>query len=160
MLKAMAIRAATTHDLDQLLDLAAMKRAQYVDYQPRFHRPDARAREVQAPYFEGLIASSETIVLVDEEEGAIDGFIIARTGPAPPVYDPGGLTTGVDDFADRRPELWPIVGRALLDAVRSRVRDQGAVQVVVVCGPHDQLKREMLFEADLTVVTEWFSGPA
>ncbi len=79
--------------------------------------------------------------------------------PAPPVYDLGGLSTGVDDFMVRHPSLWATVGRALLNEVSVRAREQGSVQMIVVCGPADEPKRDMLRGAGLTVVSEWFSGP-
>ncbi len=77
----------------------------------------------------------EPFLLVNEEDGAISGFITARTGPAPPVYDSGGPVTGVDDFVVRAPELWLRAGRSLLEGVRGRAQEQGAAQVIVVRGP-------------------------
>ena len=152
------IRTATHADLDAILDLAEMKRSQYATYNPRFHHPSASAREVHRPFLASQIEREGNIALVDDDGSTISGFIIAATGPAPPVYDIGGLTTGVDDFMVRTPSLWETVGRALLEEVRVRAREQGAVQLIVVCGPKDTPKRNMLRAANLAVASEWFTG--
>lgn len=88
------IRTAQETDLERVLDLAEAKRRQYAEYQPRFHRPAMNAREVHRPYLRAQIEDEKTITLVDDENGMISGFLSAKTGPAPPVYDPGGQTTG------------------------------------------------------------------
>ncbi len=149
------IRRATEADLEAMLALAEAKRAQYAEYQPKFHRPAPNAREMQRPYFQRLIHDENAIVLV-AENGAVDGFVIAQTGPAPPVYDPGGLTMVIDDFMVRSSALWTTVGRSLLDHVRAMVRERGAVQIIVVCGPTDGPKRRMLQVAGLGAASEWF----
>jgi len=75
--------------------------------------------------------------------------------PAPPVYDPGGLTCLVDDFVVREPEAWDQVGASLLRAVNQLARERGAVQTVVVCRRLDEAKRATLADQGLTVVSEW-----
>jgi hypothetical protein len=75
------------------------------------------------------------------------------------VYYPGGPTCSIDDFVVEAPELWSSVGRALLDAAVSETRRRGAVQTVVVCGPHDHPKRDMLVAAGHEVASEWFTRP-
>lgn len=152
------IRIATDADLEQILDLAEAKRLQYEQYQPRFHHPAENAKDIHRPYLQNLLHRENTIVLVDEADGVINGFIVAQTGPAPPVYDPGGLAAGVDDFVVRSPDLWATIGRALLDEVRRQVKAQGAAEIIVICGPRDQPKRDMLTEAGLTVATELLVG--
>lgn len=153
------IRTATSADLDAMLDLSEMKRSQYSAYNPRFHQPSANAREMQRPFLARQIEREENIALVDDVGSTINGFIIATTRPTPPVYDIGGLSTGVDDFMVRDPSLWDTVGRALLEEVRVRAREHGSVQLIVVCGPKDGPKRDMLQSASLAVASEWFTGP-
>jgi hypothetical protein len=116
------IRAAQEIDLEQILDLAEAKRRQYAEYQPIFHRPARNARDVYRPYLGAQIKDPDTIVFVDGENGTINGFLIAKTGPAPPVYDPGGHTTGIDDLVVGEPRLWPTVGHALLETTRAQAR--------------------------------------
>jgi hypothetical protein len=152
------IRPATHEDVERLLDLAARKRTQYESYVPRFHRPAPDARTRQQPYFHHLIDSSEVIVLVHEAAGTVDAFITGQLFPPPPVYDPGGPGCLVDDFCVEDAELWPTVGRALLEELRLQAKDLGAVQVIVVCGPRDLPKRDMLGSAGLAVVSEWLVG--
>jgi hypothetical protein len=75
------------------------------------------------------------------------------------VYDPGGLTALIDDYTVEEPHLWPLVGRSLLDAAIEAAEPRGAVQTVVVCGPHDHPKRAMLLDAGHFVASEWFTKP-
>jgi hypothetical protein len=92
--------------------LAERKREQYKDRAPVFHRLKAGARDQHAEFLGVLV-------------------------PPPPVYDPGGLTCLVDDFVVESPDLWPTVGAALLARATAVAKPRGAVQSVVVCGPHD-----------------------
>jgi GNAT superfamily N-acetyltransferase len=151
------VRPAGEADLEPMLDLAEARRRQYAGLHGRFHRPAPGAREVQRGFFRHLLAASDCIVLVAEHEGgAVAGFVIGRLFPPPPVYDPGGPACMVDDFAVADPALWPGLGRALLDAVRERAHERGAVQMVVVCAPEDGPKQALLAGSGLDVVTEWW----
>ena len=47
---------------------------------------------------------------------------------------------------------------ALLEEMRKRIRARGAVQLIVVSGPQDHQKRDMLGAAGLTVAAEWPVG--
>src|SRR4051794_11746834 len=110
------IRKAGSADIARMVELSEQKRLQYQAYQPRFWRKAPDSREKQLLHFERIVAADRTIALVHEWDGGIDGFVIATLLDAPPVYDPGGLTSLIDDFvvAD---EAWEIVGAALLEAV-------------------------------------------
>ena len=127
-----------------MVALSGEKRRRYAGFQPTFWReaPDSDARQV--PFFESQIAGGTAVVRVQERDGVVDGFVIATLAPAPPVYDPGGLTCRIDDFCVAREDEWPSVGGALLDAVIREARARGAVQAVVVCGHLDRPKREAL----------------
>ncbi|MGH2995492.1 MAG: GNAT family N-acetyltransferase [Gaiellaceae bacterium] len=153
------VRDAVARDVDWLVELAAHKREAYKSHAPVFHRPHPEARERHGPFLASLVADDEKIVLVSEENGEITGFVVAALVPAPPVYEPGGLTCLIDDFAVARPELWEEAGRALLDEARARARSRGAAQTVVVCGPLDEPKRAMLEGAGHVVVSEWWTAP-
>lgn len=78
---------------------------------------------------------------------------------APPVYDPGGPTCLIDDFAVAVPEQWPTVGVDLLGALRRTARERGAAQVVVVCGHLDGPKRTALEHSGLSIASEWWVAP-
>ena len=152
------IRAATTDDLPQLLDLASQRRADYALAQPRFWRPVADAVERQRPYFSRQLADERIIALVHEMAGDVDGFAIGVLMAAPPVVDPGGDTCLVDDFAVADPAAWATVGAALLAAVRERALALGAVQLVVISGHHDAPKRAMLAASGCAIASEWWLG--
>jgi hypothetical protein len=89
----------------------------------------------------------------------VAGFIIGRLTPAPPVYEPGGLTCLVDDFAVEHPDAWTSLGPLLLAELSRIALAQGAVQLVVVTGRHDEPKRRALQGTGLVVASEWWTGP-
>ena len=149
------IRDAGLADVPRMIELAALKRAEYAQYQPVFWRQASDAGQKQAPYFAELLQNPQHIVLVDEAQEQLAGFVIAAIVPAPPVYDPGGLTCVVDDFTVAESGHWSTVGRALLDEVICRAKQRGAVQIVVVCARLDVPKRSMLEDAGLPVASEW-----
>lgn len=82
--------------------------------------------------------------------------MLAQLVPAPPVYDPGGLTCSIDDFAVADPDLWASVGVDLLREVQRAAGQRGAAQVVVVCGHQDHAKRAALDNCALTIASEWW----
>ena len=151
-----AICQAKRSDVSRMVELAEQKRMQYQSYQPTFWRKAADSRDVQLPFFEGLIAQGDVIALVHEKAGGIDGFLIATLVTAPPVYDPGGLTCAIDDFCVAKGTDWQTVGAALLAEAAHRAKDRGAVQAVVVCGHLDQSKRAMLNSGSFTIASEWY----
>jgi hypothetical protein len=158
-MNATQIRLAEDSDLNEILDLANLKRLEYETYQPVFWRvaPDAIAQ--QRDYVASHIANDEVVTLVATLESRLVGFVIGRLVSAPPVYNPGGLTCSIDDFVVNRNELWETVGVDLLDAVRKVAVSKGAVQVVVVCGHHDEWKKKMLEKSSLTIASEWWVTP-
>jgi GNAT superfamily N-acetyltransferase len=155
----LGVRRAGSNDIEAMVLLAAKKREQYRDYSPTFHRPADDAIELQRPWFEHLVEDDHVGTLVHEDEdGVVDGFLIASLVPAPPVYDPGGLTCLVDDFAVADPSLWAGVGRDLLRKAQAWAQPLGAAQTVVVCGPRDEPKRRMLLDTGLHVASEWLTA--
>jgi len=153
------IRTAEDFDLEEILNLASAKRLEYETYQPVFWRvaPDAIAQ--QRDYFASQIADEKVITLVATSETELVGFVIGRLVPAPPVYNPGGLTCSIDDFVVIESDLWETVGADLLDQVRKAALARGAAQVVVVCGHLDEPKRKALEKSSLTVASEWWIAP-
>jgi len=153
------VRRATEDDLEDLLGLAEQRRQQYRRYQSQFWRPAEDAVQQQRGFFRGLIDDAQAVVLLAELRSQFRGFVMARTLSAPPVYDPGGLTCLVDDFAVLDPVDWPRVGPALLDRARNWGAEKGAAQLVVVTAHLDEPKRTALQEAHLTLASEWWVGP-
>jgi len=150
------IRKARREDAPSMVDLSERKRLEYQAYQPQFWRKAADSREKQLPYVERLIESDRVIALVYEDRGGIRGFMIASLMEAPPVYDPGGLTCMIDDFATGDPNDWPTVGHALLTAACQAAEERGAAQTVVVCGHRDEPKRRMLAQDGFSLASEWY----
>ncbi|CAA9301374.1 MAG: hypothetical protein AVDCRST_MAG61-1029 [uncultured Friedmanniella sp.] len=154
------VQRATVDDLDELLRMADARRKTYAEYQPRFWRPAADAVDRQRPYLSSLLDDDDTLVLTAAADGSeLRGFAIGRLLPAPPVYDPGGVSCVVDDFAVVDPEEWLTVGPALLDGLRRWAAGRGAVQLIVVTAHLDEPKRAALRSQDLTLASEWWVGP-
>ena len=142
-----------------MADLAAVRRQRYARWQPVFWRPAAGAQDKHRAYLSGLVAHGTVIALVSEHAGQLDGFLIATLVPAPPVYDPGGLTCLIDDFAVVPAANWPTAGAALLRAALAEAARRGAAQAVVVTGRRDHPKRRTLRSCGLDVTSEWWTMP-
>jgi len=139
--------------------LAADRREQYARYQPLFWRPATGAAERHRAYLGRLVDSDQVITLVGEEDGQFTGFLIAELKPAPPVYDPGGLSCVIDDFAVASPDRWPTTGVGLLRAALAEAGQRGAVQAVVVTAHLDEPKRQALRASGLEIASEWWVTP-
>ncbi|HEX8235927.1 MAG TPA: GNAT family N-acetyltransferase [Abditibacteriaceae bacterium] len=155
----MNIRAATIDDVSTMVELSDTKRTQYAEYSPLFWRKAEGASEKQTPFFKAQVERENNIVLVYEESGKVEGFVIASLTTAPPVYDPGGQVCGVDDFVVSGPERWHTVGEALLAEVKSQAKARGAVLSVLVCGHLDEPKRDMLRKIGFSIASEWYVNP-
>jgi hypothetical protein len=153
------IRDATEDDVLGIGALADRRRAEYELAQPVFWRRAPDAVERHLPWLSGLVADPAVVSLVAVTGASLDGYVFASVVAAPPVYDPGGPTGVIDDFAVADPALWTSAGRDLLDALRGHLADRGVAQIVVVCGHHDQPKRQALLAAGMTVASEWFVAP-
>ncbi|WP_243060118.1 hypothetical protein [Nocardioides sp. SR21] len=156
----MAAREATVADVERMVELADRARREYEPHAPVFQRPAANAKDVHRPWLSELVEHLDVGTFVHEDShGDVDGFVIVTTLNAPPVYDPGGLSSLIDDFAVSSPDRWETAGAALLDEATAWARARGAVQVVVASGPHDGPKRAALQAAGLVVASEWFTAP-
>lgn len=145
-------------DLDQVLNIAAARRLVYADFQPRFWRPASDARELQREHLASLLPDRRTGFLVARTQTQVTGFVIARLVSPPPVYDPGGLTCLVDDFAVSDSTHWKTLGPRLLAGARDWARERGASQIVVVTATRDEPKREALAASSLSPASEWWVG--
>ena len=152
------VRSAAPGDVDAIVRLAAVRRAEYESYQPVFWRPAADAAARQRPYLAGLIEDPAVITLVAVTGHDVAGFAIATVGVAPSVYDPGGLTCLVDDFVVADAHDWPTVGVILLRAVIRAALERGAAQIVVAA-QLDEAKRAVLAASGLSVASESWVHP-
>jgi len=151
----LAVRDAKPDDVPHIVDLAAVKRDHYQQYSPVFWRPATGARKAHRSFLEKLVASTESICLVHDANGVLNGFIIGTVISAPPVYNPGGKVCMIDDFVVSDPSLWSTVGVALRDETERRAAMAGAVLSVTVCGQRDEAKRQVLLESGSHVASEW-----
>ncbi|WP_371301486.1 hypothetical protein [Nocardioides sp.] len=126
-----------------------------------FQRPATNAAKVHQPWLANLVEDAEvgTFAGMEAADGSVDGFVIITTLSAPPVYDPGvcprsSTTSRSAHLTVGRPPGLPF------STQRQAGRACGAVRVVVVRGPHDQPKRDLLKAAGLFfVASEWFTVP-
>lgn len=159
-MSATPVRSATSEDVADIAALAQSRRLAYERAQPQFWRVAEDAVARHAPYLTAQIEDLGVVSLVArDEDGRLLGYLVASLVPAPPVYEPGGPSGFVDDFACSSPAEWPTVGVALLTAARAELARRGAAQVVVVCGHHDEPKLAALQEAGLTRASEWLVAP-
>src|SRR4051812_34667716 len=92
-------RSATHDDVDAVAALAALRRQDYELQQPRFWRQAEDALARHSSYLHGVVDDHEQIFLVTGDSEHLIGFAIGRLLAAPPVYNPGGPTCLIDDFA-------------------------------------------------------------
>lgn len=151
------VRKAEIADIPAMVDLSEQKRVRYQGYQPLFWKKAEDSRERQAPFFESQLGRADVIALVHQRHDRVDGFVIARLVPAPPVYA-AGLTCLIDDYCVSD-EAWSGVGNSLLDAAAREAANRGAAQAVVVCGHRDQPKRQSLSDSGYTIASEWWVRP-
>ena len=133
------IRPARAEDVLGMVALSEQMRLQYQDYQPQFWHKAGDSATTQALFFESQLQQENVLMSVWEQEGRLLGFVAGMLVPAPPVYDPGGLTFLIDDFVVEAEADWITVGRELLAGLESEARARGASQVVVMCGDRDTI---------------------
>ena len=152
----MSVRAAADADVEAMVALSEQFRARLQTLSPVFWRKAADSAEKHAVWFRILLTADGTFALVHDGADAIDGFIIGRMTPAPPVYAPGGPICLVDDFCVSEDDGdWTHTGRALLEATEGLARERGAVLSVVVCPHLGGAKREFLASLGFAPTSEW-----
>lgn len=120
------VREYSDADLDAVAGLCDARRRAYALHQPVFWRPAPDAAQVGRAFLAEQVARETTIAAVHETGGTVDGFVLASIVDAPPVYDPGGRTCAIDDFAVRHQDDWAHAGPELLGYVAPLARERGA----------------------------------
>ena len=151
----MEIILATKNDVASMVELSYQKRKSYEQAQPQFWKYAEGAEEVQAKWFEELLEHKDYILLVAKETSKVIGFITGKLVKAPEVYNPGGLTLMIDDFAC---DDWMGLGKQLMNRIAEIAKEKGAVQFCVVAGNHDLEKWEFLEEFGLSCASRWYVG--
>lgn len=103
------------------------------------------------------IERAELVTRVCVTASGVQGYVIGRLVPAPPVYDPGGLTALVLELVAAAGD-YRAVGSALLHELEKTTQQQGAVQVVAICPQRDQAQGNLLFALGYTIASEWYTG--
>jgi len=155
----MDIRRATASDLDAVVAIIESQRRQYHKFQPTFWQRAADAAALTKTFFSRLLDEPGAYFLVAAESRPVLGFLIARRFQVPPVYQPGGDTYLIDDFAVSEPRHWLGIGEALLSHVSTLLHEHGGARIVVVCADRDLAKAEVLRRSDLTIASNWWTKP-
>ena len=150
------IRPALQADVKTMVTLSRQKRQSYARAQPQFWRPALNADKIQTRWFESLLSHPDYLLLIGEREDQIRGFIIGRLMTAPEIYEPGGLTLMIDDFCVEKQELGSSLGGEMIEKIREMAKQKEVVQVLVVCGHHDEPKHQFLKNMGLSIVSEWY----
>jgi len=146
---------ATTTDIREMVELSYQKRRDYERAQPQFWKYADGAEKIQEDWFVELLDKDDHIMLVAKSEGVISGFVIGRIIPCPEVYE-AGLTLMIDDFCVSSSDLWESVGKKLIEEIKICSKKKGAQQILIVCGAHDQPKKEFLKNINLSIASEWY----
>lgn len=139
--------------------LAEARRVRYETFEPLFWKKAQDSLEMGRLFFTHLLSQPDTLAILAETEGRIVGFLIATAARVPPVVAPGA-TAMIDDFCVAEPAFWGEVGPALLDGARAVLRENGFVQIVVVCGFKDDEKMAFLKTQNLSLASTWWTAPA
>lgn len=154
-----SIRTATIIDIPHMVQLSHEKRLAYEKIQPFFWQHAEQAESIQTEWFTTLLHDDKAILLVAESSQIIIGFIIGHLSKAPGVYHQDGLTLTIDDFCVQESTQWESVGAQFLSEIKIMAHQKNAVQMVIVCGAHDQAKRNFLKKWKLSLVSEWYTTP-
>ncbi len=152
----MPIRDAIEDDVPRITVLLQKRREAYQHYSPTFWNIADRAAERQEPFIRRLVGNADVLTIVHEDDGVVNGTLVANTMDAPPVYDPGGKVCMIDDYVVDQPELWEGVGTRLLEHCREWAKAQGCVLQIIVCAQKDTPKSTMLKGAGAEVASEWY----
>lgn len=152
----MLIRRAEEMDIGAMARLAETFREKLEAWQPVYWRRAEGSAELSENYFRQLMANEENCALVNEDYAGVDGFLIATLVDAPPVFDPGGKTCLIDDFAVAEDELWATVGEALVERASAWAKTKGATQTVVITPLDYDAKLGFLKGRDMTPAASWW----
>ncbi|GLQ57470.1 GNAT family N-acetyltransferase [Devosia nitrariae] len=153
-----AVRECEADDLKGVVKILEARRDDYARYEPVFWKRRQGIAQASADYLKTLLGAERTVCLVAAADDEIVGFLFGREMPTPPVYD-AGPTAAIDDYYVRSPELWATAGAGLLAEARSRFKDLGFQQIVVVSGYKDHAKMVFLRDHKLSLAAAWFTTP-
>lgn len=151
------IRRADLSDVDDMVRLIESARLMRQEFRPVFWRLSEDSAEKTKDWFSSLVGSDDAVCLVAIVECQLRGFVIATKTPAPPVYDPGGSTWTVDDFAVSEEGEWKTLGKKLLESVVQALKDRDARQLVGVSAHSDEGRTKVFESLGLEATSVWFT---
>jgi len=140
-----------------MVALVSAKRAQLEAFEPVTWHASKNAPAMTEEFFRLQVAEQGPIFLVATDGPAVIGFINALLQPAPPVYDPGGKSIMIDDFAVVDGDIGDDAAMALLDAAISEGRGRGAMQVIIVAAAKDERAAKWFRARQLHVFSNWWT---
>ena len=133
----MEIRSATAADVPALADLNAHVQALHVEAEPERYRPTQRA-EVEARFSE-IVTDAKTEVWLALVDGVAAGYLVGRVVRHPGhTYKPPHDYMLVDALAVAPTSRRVGVGRALMDRITDRARDEGVDRVELEVRAHNR----------------------
>ncbi|HJD56263.1 MAG TPA: GNAT family N-acetyltransferase [Rickettsia endosymbiont of Pyrocoelia pectoralis] len=130
-------------------------------------QPQDGTEEAQRERFKKLFHQGDNVVVtaellteesVEKDDTLLLGFIIGRLAEAPEVYDSKGPTLIIDHLYVKTDNDWDTIGNHLINDIKTRARRKGASQIVIVCGNHDEHKRQLLKNSGLNIVSECYGS--
>lgn len=114
----LGIRFAKQRDVGACVALIEERRRWYQTFEPRFWKKASNSEALTAEWYARRFADEQkNVALVAEINNVVMGFLIASLSPVPPVYDPGGPTAMIHDFAVRAGQ-WEEVGLLPLERAK------------------------------------------
>lgn len=151
------VRDATVADVEQMVSLIEARRTKLEEYEPVFWKRAKEAALRTSPWFEKLVEDEGVLCLIAEDAADMSGFLIATEAPVPPVYDPGGPTWMIDDFAVAHAMQWQTVGQNLIKVAKAQILERGGKQIVVVAPVKEDNQIELLKAEGLCAASIWLT---
>lgn len=126
---------------------------------PGGRRPGGEPAESRRDRLAALVSDLGAVVLVATDEEVVQGYLAASVGDPAPPHGGAGPVGYVDDLAVGEGYDWWRVGGALLAHARSRLKEAGAVRMIVTTGGGDPVKQAFLWRSGFTLITESYEEP-
>ncbi|TQN31000.1 hypothetical protein FHX37_0889 [Haloactinospora alba] len=150
------VREASPQDIDAIVELGGQRRERYQRHAARPWSPVADARNRHRTRLEELVDDPRSVALVAVRDGKLRGYLCCTLVTPPDLYEPGGPVGRVEDFAVSGSREWTLSAQALFAAVRRRLRESGAVSVLVTTDGCDSAERAFLWRMGMSLESEQY----
>lgn len=144
------VRPATEADVPAMVRLNAAAQEGKRHANPRFWTPHAEAQARFAPWMRHSLTMADRDMLVSEQRGLVNGFVIVQPTNLPPAHDPSGVAT-LDDLAADDWETF----RALLGAAHHVGARRGLSTLQAICPAAWPERVQALTEAGFRTANLW-----